>query len=171
MSGRFVCSTRWEQLNGGASSRNCMPNWANHNRLATLRLEYVNDTIFLITYIYIYIKSPFKIWEFPNVKLNAQCEHKGQFYMNIKKHFKKNYQNQHLWCLCKVRVEVAKHWLWSTPSHELPTQQVCDHFPLWHVFTHSNHLQIAWLMCLCIDIHVGFTFEVILIVDEWVGCC
>ena len=34
--------------------------------------------------------------------------------------------------------------------------------------THSNHLQVAWVMSLCAYIHVGLMFVIILIMDEWV---
>ena len=33
-------------------------------------------------------------------------------------------------------------------------------------FTQSSHLQIAWLMCLCVDIHVALIIIVLLIMDE-----
>jgi hypothetical protein len=35
-------------------------------------------------------------------------------------------------------------------------------------FPHSNHLRIAWLMSLWVDIHVGLMVIIILIADEWV---
>ena len=45
------------------------------------------------------------------------------------------------------------------PSHELPTQQNHDHFPLWHfVFPHSNQLQVARPMCLCVDFILAWCF-------------
>ena len=52
----------------------------------------------------------------------------------------------------------GKHWLESTPSHELSTQQKYGHFQLWHFFKHYNHLQIALVMNLWVDIHVGLIF-------------
>ena len=48
MSGMLVLSTRWEQLDNWVSPQILMPKCANHNKLATLYLEYV--TIFLTTY-------------------------------------------------------------------------------------------------------------------------
>jgi hypothetical protein len=35
-----------------------------------------------------------------------------------------------------------------------------------HIFTHSNHLQIAWVICLYVDIHVGWMLKVMVIVRE-----
>ena len=41
--------------------------------------------------------------------------------------------------------------------------------PTWTIFVpQSNHPQIAWLMSLWVEIHVGLMFIVILIEDEWV---
>ena len=50
-----------------------------------------------------------------------------------------HFYQKHHWCSCRV----CKHWLESTPSHEIATQQNHDHFPLWHVFPHFDHLQIG----------------------------
>jgi hypothetical protein len=66
-----------------------------------------------------------------------------------------------------------KHQLKSTHSNELPTQQKHDRFPLWHFFPHSNHPQIAWLMCLWTNIHVGLMFTCFLSAEErvrWNQC-
>ena len=51
----------------------------------------------------------------------------------------------------------GKHWLESTPLHEHLSQQKHDHFPL----RHCNHLQVAWVMSLWVDIHVGLMFIVV----------
>ena len=45
------------------------------------------------------------------------------------------------------------------------TQPKHDHFSLWDIFTHHDYLQIARLMCLCVDIHVGLMFIYILIIN------
>ena len=138
-----------------------MPKCANHDRLVShlafgiCKLSHSSD--------HVYAKNSLTIWECPNVKLNSWCEHKNHSYMTIQKayHFTKiNIFDVH----ANFFIWSDNSWLEPTPSHEFLTQQKHDHFPLWHIFTHSNHLQIAWLMCLCIDIHVDLIF-----IDEWVG--
>jgi hypothetical protein len=116
---------------------------ANYSRLATLLLEYVK--LSHISNLHI-CNELLESLGCPSVKLNSWCEHKGQFYMNITKFHL--YLIKYIWCSCKVCIELhGNYWLESTPSHELPTQQNHDHFPIWHIFTQFNHLQIAWLMC------------------------
>ena len=57
MSGMLVWSTRWEQLNNWAPPQILMLECANHNKLATLHLEFVNNSLFLTTYMQrIYLK-------------------------------------------------------------------------------------------------------------------
>ena len=48
---------------------------------------------------------------------------------------------------------------WVHQSHELPTQQTHDHFPLWYYFRTFNRLQIAWsVISLWVDARVGLMF-------------
>ena len=74
--------------------------------------------------------------------------------MSIKKYFIN--QSNHLWCSSKVCNEVATIDCNQYPYVSPNTTKKHDHFPLWHTFTHyCNHLQIARLVCLCVDFHVG----------------
>lgn len=99
-----------------------------------------------------------------NAKFDIWCEHKGHFHMNVKKHIT-------LTKIIVFDVHAMFAFKWQlligvNTWHELPTQQKYDHFPLWHIFPHSNHLWIAQLVCLWVYIHIGLMFLIILIVDE-----
>ena len=97
----LVWTTRWELLNSWAPPT-LVPKGANHNRLATFHLEYVNCLIFLATYVKEFIYNH-KLWQHITERLMwAQ----RTFYMNIKKnsHF---YKNKHLQCSCIVCIGVA----------------------------------------------------------------
>ena len=88
--------------------------------------------------------------------------------MNIKKKTH-CYHDKHHQCACKACIGVAIID-WSQHPHMSSQQNnnmTTSHFDIFlHIF---NHLQIAWLMCLWVDIHLGLVFVVILIADEWVN--
>jgi hypothetical protein len=99
----------------------------------------------------LYANNSLKIDSVHVLNWMGQCEHKSCLYMNIELifHF---YKNKHHWCSCKV-IGVNTFTYWA------PTRRKHKHFPLWpFFFQHSNHLQIAWLMCQWVDICVGFMF-------------
>ena len=163
MSGMLMWSTRCRQLNRWAPPQILMPKCANHNRLATLHFEYVNCPIFLTTNIQRILKI---IREWPNVKWMVDVSTKAIFTWTSK--FISLLPKQ-AWMMFMQSLHWSGNcWLESTPSHELPTQEKHDHFPLWHYMPHYNQLQIVQLMCPWVDIHVGLMFIVILVTDEWI---
>ena len=125
-----ACVIHWMgQFDSWASPQIIMPKCANHNKLATLHLEYVNCPIFLTTYMQRFF---LKLWGCLNIELNSWCEHKGHFYMNII--FK------HLWCACKVCIEVATIDWSECPLTWAPNTTKACHFPLGHILTHFYKL-------------------------------
>ena len=139
------------------------PKCANHHKLATLRLESVNYPIFQATYMQRSLKSlkVSKCWiEWSN------WAQRPVLHETTKKHI---HQNRHLWHSCKVYNEVATISWNQYPHMNSQHNKKHDHFfPLWHLLKHSNRLRIAWLMCLCVGIHVDFMFIFILTADEQV---
>ena len=79
---------------------------------------------------HVYGKRSLKIKDHLNVKWNGGC--KGPFYINIHKHFTltKTLSSMFMQSLQWI----GNHGLETTPSHEIPTQQKHDHFPLWLFF-------------------------------------
>ena len=63
------------------------------------------------------------------------------------------HQNKHLWCSCKVWIEAATTDWSQHPHMSSKHNGSMTHFPLWHIFTRSNYLQITRLVCLCVNIH------------------
>ena len=137
----------------------CKPQWASNCTFGARKPSHTSN--------HVYANNSFKFHECPSVEIDRWMWVQRPFLYQHQKTFR-FYENKHLWCLCKILYWRDNYRLKSTPSHQLPTQRKHGHFPLWHIFKHSNHLKIAWLMCLCVDIHVGLMFIVIWIVDEWV---
>ena len=136
----------------------------NHNKLTTLHLEYVNYPIFLT----IYCKESFKNqrvskclieWSMLTQRLLLH-EHQKLFHY---------YHNKNHWCSCKVCIGVATiDWrIHPHLSFQHNKNMTTSHFDSLF-FPHFNHLQIAKLMCLWLDIHIGLMFIIILIMDRWV---
>jgi len=94
----------------------------------------------------------------PNVELNGWCKHKGHFYMNIKKN-KSPLPNLTSLMVMQCCIEVVNIFGSQHPhmSSQHNKNMLLAHFD---IFTRSNHLQIAHLMCLGVDIHVGLMFIV-----------
>ena len=150
--GMIEWSTRWEQLNSWALPQILMPKYAIHYRLATLCLEYANCPIFLTTFVQ---RIPSKWKECANVRLNGRYEHKGHFYMNIKRCFTFTKTN-----IIDVHAKFALEWQPLIGFDTLtwaPNTTKTWPLPAFTFFflPHSNHLQIAWLMCRWVDVHVG----------------
>ena len=168
MSRMLVWSTRRE-LNSCASPSVLVPKCANHNRLATLHLKYVNCLVFLTTYMRI-VPSKSKNVEMLDSMVNVSKNAISTWALKelLKNHF---YQNTYLWCSCQVCIEVVNINWGQHPHVSSQYTKNMTTSPFWQKkIAHSNHLKIARLMSLWVGIHVGFSY---LIADEWVrqGSC
>ena len=164
MSRMLVWSTRWELLNSWASPQVPIPKCANHQRLIAFAFGVCKFAHKFLPHI---CKEIMKVLRVSNVKLNSQCEHKGHFYTNITKYFTFTLIN-----IFDVYASFELKWRLligvNTLTWALDTTKTWPVPSLLHIFTHSNRLQIAWLMCLWVDIHVGLMLISILTLDEWV---
>ena len=130
----LVWSTRWQQINIGAPSYALMPKCANHDKLATLRLEFVNYPILLTTYIQINPKKLESVqmlnW-IVNVSTNTIFIYTSKDISLLPNWTTLMFKQIMHWS--------DNHWSKWTPSH--------DHFPLWH---HCAHLNIPKLHNSCV---------------------
>ena len=162
MSRMLVWSTRWEWLNSWAPPQILMSQCANHNKVATLHLEYVIYPIFLPIRMQ---RIPQKLKIFRILDWTIPCEHKGHFYVSIK--VSRLHQNKHHWCSCKVCIGVAiidwsqhprmssqhnKNMTTSTISYIFRWPPTCtthvsmDRYPCWlHVYSHFDHKGASWV--------------------------
>ena len=145
-----LCPTRWEQLNSRASSQILMSKCASYDlAFGVCKLSHTSD--------HICTKDSSKVWECPNVNwtFNTNTCH---FYMNINKtfHFTKiDIFGVHTSLHRILQTSIGVNTLTWVPN----TTKKHDHFSLWHVFTHSNHLQIARLICPCwLDVYSCFYY-------------
>ena len=110
----------------------------------------------------IYAKNSLKPKDCPTVKLNGQCEHKGHFTWTS--NTISLYQNKHVWCLHRVaNVNWSQH---PHMSSQYDKNVTTSHFD--STCLQSTHLQIARVISSWVDIHVGLTFIIIGITNEWV---
>ena len=103
MSSLLVWSTQWEQVNNWAPPLTLMPKCANHNRLATLHLEYVDlFHVFFITYpkqIPKKSKSVQMLDYTVTLSINTIFTWTSKYFTITK--------IKHHWCSCKVCIGVA----------------------------------------------------------------
>ena len=134
------------------SCQNVEPQWAIQLAFGVCTLSHISN--------HIYAKNQ----SHQMLNLDRQCKHKGWSYTIIKIYF--TFTKTNILVFIQSLYLSGHHWLESTPSHEFPIQQnmTTSHFD---ISFHSNYLQIAQLMCLWANIHVGLMFIVILIAGEW----
>ena len=121
----------------------------------------------LKTYTHIYCKESSKIKKVSKCLIEWSMSAQRPFlheHQNILHYYHNNYH----WCSCSIWIGVATiDWrthphLSSQHNKNMITSHFDDYFP------HCNHLQIAQLVCLLVDIHVDLMFRVILFMDGWV---
>lgn len=122
-------STRWEQ-HGGVSTNSHAKMYKQYH------ISHLAFGVYKLSHIsyHIYVKISLKFIEYPNFKLNNQCDHKDCLLQECPKTYY-SYQNKHHWCPCKVCIGVATIDQNQYP-HRNFQQQEHDHFPLGCFFPH-----------------------------------
>lgn len=131
----------------------CTPQYASHLAFKVCKLYHISSHIYANNYL--------EIGDCPNIELDCLFEHKGCFYMNIKKYLTFTKIKIH-WCLCKAwigmsTIDLSRHPHMNTQHNKnISTSHFFTIF-----FPLSNHLQIAHVMCLWVEIHADLIFVLI----------
>ena len=148
----ILWSTRQEQPNNWASPQVLMHRFENYNRLATFQFNHISCPMFLTTCME---RIPQNLDSMQKLNWTIDVSMKDIIYLNITKCFTSIKKNNTIDIQAKFASECqafdgSQHPHMSSQHNKNMTT---SHLNVSFFFAHSNHLQIARVRCLWVDIH------------------